>query len=338
MQSITAKAMNSINGVEAKCFTYRDHKFLNKNEFTVYCPRTAAWSNPLKFVNTKINYYNKLSELFKWADILHYVSGPGLKFYLDLEWIKNTDKKVFIEFIGSDIRNPDLLSSINPYYAEVFNKGYEYKSIESSDYKRKVQNKFSKIGAIPIVNPEMQLYIDKDRFPFVQKMFLRADVSNFTPIFPKISIKKPLIVHSPSAPIAKGSNLIISTIEKLKKVLNFEFIMLVDKPREEVLNVMQKADIFIDQIILGSYGMASMEAMSFGKPTICYILDEVFENGLPRSCPIVNATPETLEKNLTELIENPTLRNDIGIKSRKFVEKYHDVQILAKDLLDIYNS
>ena len=81
-----------------------------------------------------------------------------------------------------------------------------------------------------------------------------------------------------------------------------------------------------------------MEAMSYGKPTISYIMKEVFENGLPLDCPIVNANPDTLEEKLIELITNPILRHEIGKKSRAYVEKYHDVEKISKKLLEIYKS
>ena len=72
--------------------------------------------------------------------------------------------------------------------------------------------------------------------------------------------------------------------------------------RAEALEIMQKADIFIDQLILGSYGMSSIEAMSFGKPVMTYIMPKVFEAGLPNECPIVNTNPTNLEGNLIALI------------------------------------
>ena len=241
--------------------------------------------------------------------------------------------------MGSDIRDPDILKPINKYYDKVFDHGYEYAKQEKSSYKTIVQEKFASVGALPIVNPEMGLFLKKNVFPKSHQVYLRINIENFSPIYPnKESKNKITIVHSPSVLIAKGSSIILPLIERLQKIYDFTFIMLHQKPRSEVLEIIQKADIFIDQIIGGSYGMAAMESMAYGKPTLCYIMPEVFKNGLSSECPIVNVNPETIEQKLIELILNPQMRYDIGLASRAYVEKYHDAKVIAQQLLEIYKS
>jgi glycosyltransferase involved in cell wall biosynthesis len=75
--------------------------------------------------------------------------------------------------------------------------------------------------------------------------------------------------------------------------------------------------------------MAAMEAMSFGKPVMCYLLPQVFEAGLPQECPIVNTNPVNLKEQLIKLINNPKLRESIGMAGRAYVEKYHDAEIIS---------
>ena len=82
--------------------------------------------------------------------------------------------------------------------------------------------------------------------------------------------------------------------------------------------------------------MATMEAMAFGKPVMCYIMPRVFEGGLSEECPIVNTNPDNLKEQLIKLITNPQLRHNIGIKSRAFAEKFHDVNKISGQLLEIY--
>jgi glycosyltransferase involved in cell wall biosynthesis len=84
--------------------------------------------------------------------------------------------------------------------------------------------------------------------------------------------------------------------------------------------------------------MAAMEAMSFGKPTMCYLMPAVLSNGVPGDCPIVNTSPDNLKENLEQLITTPQLRHDLGVRGRHFVEKYHDADNLARHLVDIYQE
>ena len=61
-----------------------------------------------------------------------------------------------------------------------------------------------------------------------------------------------------------------------------------------------------------------------------------FEGGLSEECPIVNTNPDNLKEQLIKLITNPQLRHNIGIKSRAFAEKFHDVNKISGQLLEIY--
>jgi glycosyltransferase involved in cell wall biosynthesis len=186
------------------------------------------------------------------------------------------------------------------------------------------------------VGAEISLFLNKTLFPKHTTLMQRLSLNEFLPHYPDPQKTKPLIIHSPSAKIAKGSNIIVAVIEELKKEYDFEFRLLHNISRDEVLEIMKEADIFLDQIIIGGYGMASTEALAFGKPVMCYLMPELFEAGMPEECPIVNTNPDNLRQQLIKLICNPQLRCDIGKQSRKYVEKYHDLEKIAEQLLQVY--
>lgn len=338
MQPITAHALNQIEGIEAKCIVDQNNLLATENDTVISIPRTSK-RNFWKSIYYGLNYFNKIKKWIEWADVLHYVYTPGDKFNRDLAYANKLGKKIFVEFVGSDIRIPEMLSEINPYYKHAYyHENYEYKQVEGPNKELNLQKVFSKYGAIPIVNPEMQIFVSRTLFPKLHQVYFRINVNDFIPRYPILENKRPIIVHSPSALIGKGSNIILPTIDRLQKTYDFEFILIHKKPRAKVLEIMANADIFIDQIIAGTYAMAAMEAMAYGKPTLCYIMPEVFKNGLTVECPVVNVNPDTLEEKLVELILNPQMRLDIGIKSRAYIEKYHSDVSLAHQLLNIYNS
>lgn len=339
MQALTAEALNQIEGTNAKCLTGHTHKYQSTNQTTIVLPnRFVSRKNPLKWLYAQWNYSRLLKKWINWADVLHYTWTTAYDHGRDLRWAKKMNKPVFIEWVGSDIRDPEILSEINPYYKMVFNKGYEYREAENGEHKKKVQQMFSEFKARPLLCPEMSLYLNKILFPEHMLLLQRVNISEFVAEFPSDQNFKPLIVHSPSAKIAKGSNIIIKVIEELKKDFDFEFKLSHDVERDEVLKTISKADIFLDQIIIGSYGMATMEALAYGKPVMCYLMPEVFAAGLPVECPIVNTNPDNLKEQLIKLISNPQLRNAIGRQSRAYAEKYHDVKKVSKQLLHIYKE
>ena len=132
--------------------------------------------------------------------------------------------------------------------------------------------------------------------------------------------------------------MILTVIDELKKEYDFDFTVVHNMSREQALKTMRDADIFIDQIIVGGYGMAGCEAMAFGKPVVNYIIDEVFAAGLPADCPIINANPEDLKEKLVRLITDPLFRNETGKKSRQFIERYSNVNTIAKRFEHIYRE
>ena len=145
-------------------------------------------------------------------------------------------------------------------------------------------------------------------------------------------------MHIPTEPWVKGTAYIESAINRLKlEGYNFRFKLLQFLSQEEVLDEILKADIYVDDLRCGSYGITSIEAMASGKPTVCYIRDDLVEK-YPEDLPLVNANPDTIYQKLKELILDSELRHEIGIKSRTYAEKYHSLEVIGPRLLNIYKE
>lgn len=342
MPAISAQSLSEIDGVEAICITIDESKYQENTSQTIPLFKTFSQhrfiNRILRFAWRKLFYKREIKKWIDWADVLHYNWTTALPNGEDLAYARKQHKPIFIEWLGSEIRNPDYLKTINPYYKFAFEHGYEYAGFESATLSEGNQQLFAKYGGIPLVCPEMSLYLNKGLFNKWFLLMQRINTSKIQPVYPRIDQKKPIIVHSPTALIAKGTNHILPVIEKLKEKYDFDFRLIHNVSRSEALEMIAQCDIFIDQIIGGSYGMAAMEAMSYGKPTLCWVLPEVMQAGLPDSCPIVNTNPDNLELQLIQLLEQPELRNEIGVKSREYVDQYHDAKRLGTQLLSIYDA
>jgi hypothetical protein len=350
--AITAAAMNRIEGVKAFYLSDYRHQYVAENKFRIGIGNPFEYTpfkkNPVKNIAYRAFYnlifrpyrFLKLCRWIMWADVIHWTWDSIYPSGIDLWLVKFFKKKRFIEWIGSDIRVPEVTMKESPWYKEAYHNGYEYRNVENKEKSYRIQEKFAKYGFVPILVPEMQLFLKPGLFSIVYTTQYRAfeKEKQVVPYYPKLTNEKILIVHSPSAKMAKGSNYIIPIIEELKKQYPIEFILLHNVSRQQVLDTMKNCDIFIDQIVLGSFASAAIEALSYGKPVVAYIMPSVFEKGTPLDCPVVNANPDTLKEVLINLIENPGLRNKIGIESRKYVEYFHDTDKLVADLINIYNT
>lgn len=277
-------------------------------------------------------------KLVHWADVIHWYSGAmALPFGLDLAIVKWLNKPGLVEWQGVEIRIPEVEFTENPYYTAVYHNGYEYRAYEGLVQSRRVQQKFANVGFACSAPIGMLQYIQPDIFPKPYILPRRLILSEYQPVFPSADIIRPLIVHSPSAPITKGTATVLHTIEVLKTKYNFDFQLIQGLSRSQALQLMSQADIFLDQFVLGDFGSASIEAMALGKPVICYLKPSLAVR-YPPELPIIKANQENLLDALEQLIVNSRQRCELGQQGRMYVEKYHDAFQVAHKLNNIYNE
>jgi glycosyltransferase involved in cell wall biosynthesis len=161
-----------------------------------------------------------------------------------------------------------------------------------------------------------------------------VDLTPFTPV-PPSDRKVPLVVHAPSHRGRKGTEHVIAACAELP----VELRLVEGLHHEEAKKLYAEADIVVDQLNAGWYGLFAIESMALGKPVVTFLRDEPVrrtEEALGVRVPIVSATKETLVERLRPLVESPELRRRIGAESRAYVEQVHDVERMTDRLLDIY--
>jgi len=162
------------------------------------------------------------------------------------------------------------------------------------------------------------------------------DLAPFAPVPPSDN-PRPLVVHAPSNRAKKGTEFVIAACEALPVDLDIVEGVPHDVARERYA----RADIVVDQLNAGWHGVFALEAMALGKPVVTHLEPDAVERsaeGYGLRIPIVPATKETLVEALRPLVEQPSLRRELGAASRAYVERVHDVGRVADRLLDLYRS
>ena len=334
MTAITVDAINRMGNHQARGLILS-----HSNAPQTHLDLTVIRYNRKSF--TKYFYYLKWYVLFLrnllWCDVLHWNgSFDILLLKLTMPVIRLFKKPGLVEYVGGE-RNPEVEMLDNEYYREIWYNGYEY-PYETVKNAEATGNLFKYGGFAGLALPGMRQHYASHHFKRVYKGFQRIDVSRFVPAYPDRNNVRPLLIHSPTAPIAKGTAQILEVVEELKKELQFDFKLVQGVSHAEALSLLMNADIFIDQIKLGHYGMASLESMASGKPTVCYIKKYVLENDLAEDMPVVNASIADLKPVLRKLISNPALRNEYGKRSRQYVELFHDVKNAVPMLIEAYKQ
>lgn len=313
-------------GVEATALTFAPHPFGYQDDICLNLSlESSVWRRRIKLVKNFVNVLGRY-------DVIHFhFGGTLLPRCLDLPILKLLGKKMVMHYWGSEVRLKDVAIRYNPFYTA------DIDVLSNDDEKVERLKKVARYVEVAIV-------ADYELFSYVAPFFKRTviipqaiDTSKFKPAFPDPYNSKPLIVHAPSRKNVKGTSYIEEAVARLKEKYRFDFLCLHQVKNEEVKEAFKKVDIVVDQLLLGAYGIVSVEAMALGKPVICYIRDDLISN-YPEDLPIVNANPHTIEDALETLLADPKLRFDLGVRSRAFVERYHDSKVVARKLVALYES
>ncbi len=274
----------------------------------------------------------------RWADVLHWHYGvTALPFRLDLHWARALRRPGLVEFWGSDIRIPEVEAADNPYYARL-GADYEYAHAESYLHSRQTQALFARAGVACLLScHSLRPYLQPDLFPRPYMARQRIWLPDFAPRPPDPHRQRPLLVHSPSAPVAKGTAAVLAAVERLQAQYDFDFRLVQNLPRAEALRLVADADIYLDQFVLGGYGLAALEAMALAKPVVLYVKPSLLAH-YPADLPAINANQENLAEALAPLLADGAQRHAVGLRSRAYVERYHDALAIGRQLIGIYEE
>lgn len=147
--------------------------------------------------------------------------------------------------------------------------------------------------------------------------------------------RRPLVVHAPSNPRMKGSDLIDPVVESLHRRGMVEYRRLEGLTTDEMVRAYQGADVVLDQFRIGSYGATACEAMASGNVVVGHVSDEVRERvreGTGRELPVVEATADDLEEVLVALADDLDRARDLAADAVSFVRTVHDGRTAADAL------
>jgi len=266
----------------------------------------ADWSldRPEDFLRGQIVQWRALARLLPRTDVFHFYFGLTLvPRSLQFPILRAFGKKSVFHYLGSDIRGktPEELA---------FGKRANAEVIGSYDAIRWV--------------PEAEV---------IPPGF---DVRSVAPTPPSDRVR-PLVLHAPSHRGRKGTEHVIAACAGLEVDLE----LVEGLHHDEAFERYRAADIVVDQLNAGWYGLFAIECMALGKPVVTFLHDEAVrrtEEAFDVRVQLVRATAETLRDRLAALAAaGPAQWRRIGAESRAYVEAVHEVERVADRLLDLYS-
>ena len=143
----------------------------------------------------------------------------------------------------------------------------------------------------------------------------------------------------------KCTHVYVPLVEQLRaEGRDVELIYFNDVPNRNLRYYQAQADVVVDMLTFGWFGANVREAMMLGKPAVCFLRPEWLESvrrdrpGYVEELPVVNATPESVHDTLSELIDDPGKRRELGERGREFAVKWHSAQAAARRFDEIYQE
>jgi len=234
----------------------------------------------------------KLGELAARAQGFIYIGGEGFftasddRRRLEFRFLKKRGKKIVCYFTGNDVRSPLLmaeleiatgepnlgtyLSEINPIFGSQQYETYQSEIAASADEYADV-----------ILNSSVdnRAYLARATEPF---LYFFADERIATSFDKFRDVSRPVILHAPTSPVIKGTQLVRAAIAELRaEGREFEYVELLRQPHEEVIENLRRAHIVLNQFYSMTPGVFGIEALAAG----CVVLMSPSEEDEPTVLP-----------------------------------------------------
>lgn len=249
-------------------------------------------------------------------------------------------KKIYVTYQGDDARQGDYsLKHFDISIAQRVGKNY-YNSFLDNFKRRKIKKISRYATAIYAVNPDL-LHVLPQGTTFVpySHIFMDEWVPNFTQ-----AENRPLrFIHAPSHRAVKGSELVIEAVKQLKEEgYVFDFTLVEGMSNAEAKKLYETSDVLIDQLFAGWYGGLAVEAMALGKPVVVYLREEdlhFIDPKMRNDIPLIKTNPDTIKATIKTILEMPREELvELAVKSRAYVEKWHDPVRIAANLKSDYEK
>lgn len=284
----------------------------------------------------------KLSPDGKEKNLLWFVRKKTLALLqkIEIKILVNRGIPIFVHFQGDDAVQGDIsLQIFQESIAQHVESGY-YSQASDIEKRERIRWFDSFASGIFAVSPDMMWFLPP-RAKFIPYACIK--LLELPPNYPTKYSKKIRISHAPSHRGAKGTFFIEEAIKVLiAEKLDFEYVTLENLNHSQLLKEINNCDLFIDQLHHGWYGGVAVEAMALGKPVMAYIretdLIHVPKN-MVRDIPIINVTADSITQALREyILSADESLHEIGIKSRKYVETWHNPKTVGSIMLSEYEK
>lgn len=292
----------------------------------------ADWVSIGRYVTSIIDEYDifhlHMRPFFYWNSNEFYY--PSL---LDLLLLKAAGKRVCFHFRGSEVRKASVFRAANRFHYVDDDPERLFKKFKEPAQESYISYISALSDRVFVTDPELQGYVPGSIV--VPRLVQIPETIEARPLRGEY----PVVLHAPSRRGVKGTGAVLAAVERLKSEGHaFEFRLIEGRSNAETLSAIADADIVVDQLRIGWYGVLAVEGFALGRTVISYIRPDLATALNARPMPCANADPETITDVLREQIVNRGLREGSARVGQEWFQKTHSLQAVIPPLIEHYND
>jgi len=275
----------------------------------------------------------------KWMrKLIRFYARSLLGIEYSLSRLKNRSKAIFLTFQGSDARETKCF--VQKYQQSGLAEEVIGRSGKTNNSIRRKKMLLAGIAdKIYSLNPDLLEVLPKgsEFLPYATEAGLNPKILPFN------QSNEFVVGHAPTHRIVKGTNEIIRVVENLRsKGFKVRLELIEGLSREDAQKKYQEIDLFIDQLVIGWYGVVSLEVMGLGKPVLCFIKGRGLRFVPARmlsDLPIINADENSLEEKLVGVMQmSSEERQSLAERGVAYLKEWHDPTKIAQRVVGDYRK
>jgi hypothetical protein len=236
----------------------------------------------------------------------------------DLRRVEGRGIRIAMIAHGSDIRDPDAHMARHPF------SFYATAPTEWVDRLRRRSRRnrtLAETVGVPLFVSTPDLLLD---VPHATWLPLCIDPIRWVTDRPAFSDGVPTVLFVPSQrhPPIKGTEVVDPVLRGLAAAGKINYLSPSFVTHDEMPALVRRADVVVDQVMTGSYGVAAVEGMAAGRLVVGFVGTET-RALMPENPPIVDAAPSCFTAVIDHILGDPETYAERAAAGPAFVERWH---------------
>ncbi len=239
----------------------------------------------------------------------------------DVLTIHKSGRRVALLFHGSEVRSPRIhqtLTPASPFHLPEHAEG-------TGRLQQTTDTVHGLIAELLIEIPDLPLFVSTpdllDYVPQANWLPVVVPPRSFDEASPALQRERPRVLHAPTNPFLKGSDVADEVLTRLNTEGLIEYVRVQGVPSIFMADLIREVDVVVDQVVLGNPGVLAAETMSAGRLAVAHLPDHIRAR---YPAPIVEASRFTLEAVIRDIAADRTSYAQTAREGIAFAKELHD--------------